>query len=46
MYVDFVKWLVVNIPGLRSIDIRSLIGDTMRIVAYAYNKNNKSMCGH
>ena len=43
MYVDFCRWLIVNIPGLKSIDIRSLVGDTLRIVAYSYNKNIKSM---
>lgn len=37
MYVDFIKWAVINIPGLRSVDIRSLVGDTLRICAYVYN---------
>ena len=40
MYVDFIKWAVVNIPGLRSVDIRSLVGDTLRICAYAYNPSH------
>ncbi|XP_063932430.1 uncharacterized protein LOC135144334 isoform X2 [Zophobas morio] len=42
MYVDFIKWAVVNFPGKKKIDIRTLLGDLpLWLVAYTVKKNDK-----
>jgi hypothetical protein len=38
------RWLVVNIPGVGSIDMRKLIGESpARIVAYSLPKGTKGV---
>eukprot|EP00123_Amoebidium_parasiticum_P012939 comp21672_c0_seq1/m.30498 comp21672_c0_seq1/g.30498 ORF comp21672_c0_seq1/g.30498 comp21672_c0_seq1/m.30498 type:complete len:1017 (-) comp21672_c0_seq1:48-3098(-) len=35
MYVDFVKWTLCNMPGMGSVDLRSIVGDNpMRLIGY------------
>eukprot|EP00124_Ichthyophonus_hoferi_P005009 Ihof_evm2s639 gene=Ihof_evmTU2s639 len=42
MYIDFCTWNMVNFPGLRSVGISSLIGDSgVRLIGYCVNRDHK-----